>query len=256
LSTFTSYGPTGGSWQLVGLENYRGALSDTGLRIAFGNGILLALLTVPIEAALGLVLAIALRRPFHGRTLVRVLLLAPWLVSPIAAGVMWHFLYNSQVGMVAWLAAWLRGDVSSPLADPRWSLLAVAGAEIWRMAPLASFLLLPGVLAIPQDDLDYATLAGSPPWTTLWVVIVPHIRVLLLTVLLLLAGQSLNTFDTILVLTGGGPGQNTVTPALYAYQMAVGAHNWPLGVASSWLLVGLVFAAGSIYFLSLRGEVV
>src|SRR5438876_8056002 len=62
LSTVTNYGPTGGNWQIVGLENYRSALSDLGLRVAFGNGLLLALLTVPAEAGLGLILALALRR--------------------------------------------------------------------------------------------------------------------------------------------------------------------------------------------------
>jgi multiple sugar transport system permease protein len=214
LSTFTSYNPFATLWHLVGLANYRAILSDKSLESAFGNALLMAALAVPFELALGLGLALALRKPFPGRSLVRVLLLAPWLVSAMAAGVMWHFLFDSQVGITGWVAAWLGKNSSSPLADPHWALVSVAAVDAWRMMPLAAFLLLPGVLAVPQDELDYATLVGSPPWTTLRVVILPHLRVLLLTVLLLLVGEALTVFDSILVLTGGGPGSHTMTPAL------------------------------------------
>jgi multiple sugar transport system permease protein len=254
FNTFTDSTPFTRAWHFVGLDNYGAVLSDTTSRVAFLNALLLALITVPTEAALGLALAGLLRRPFAGRGLVRVLLLAPWLVSPIAAGVMWHFLYNGQVGLVGWIGGLFgaSGQATSPLGDLRWALPSVALVEVWRMAPLAAFLLLPGVLAVPQDDIDQATVMGSPLFTTWRVAIIPRIRVLLLTVLLLLVAQSLTTFDSILVLTGGGPGSNTLTPALYAYNLAVQTNNWPVGVAASWLLVALVLVVGSIYIRLLR----
>jgi len=247
LSTFTNYDPFGTAWHLVGLANYRSALSDRSLGSAFGNALIFTALAVPFEIALGLGLALALRRPFRGRSLVRALLLAPWLVSPMAAGVMWHFLFDSQVGLVGWVAAWLGVNSASPLADPHWALVSVAAVDAWRMMPLAAFLLLPGVLAVPHDELDYATLAGSPPWTTLLVVILPHLRVLLLTVLLLLVGEALTVFDSILVLTGGGPGSDTMTPALYSFDQVVDGHNWPQATAVSWLLLVLVLFVGFVY---------
>jgi multiple sugar transport system permease protein len=235
----------------VGLDNYQTVLSDRSLGSAFGNALIFTALAVPFEIALGLALALALRRPFPGRSLVRALLLAPWLVSPMAAGVMWHFLFDSQVGLAGWVAAWLGASSSSPLADPHWALVSVAAVDAWRMMPLAAFLLLPGVLAVPQDELDYATLAGSPPWTTLRVVIVPHLRVLLLTVLLLLVGEALTVFDSILVLTGGGPGSDTMTPALYSFDQVVDGHNWPQATTVSWLLLLLVLFVGFVYLGSL-----
>ncbi len=255
FNTFTDSTPAGGVWHFVGLGNYRAVLADSSVGAAFANALLLMLLAVPVEVVGGLWLAGLLRRPFPGRSLVRVLLLAPWLVSPIAAGVMWHFLYNSQVGLVGWVAGWFEaGGGSSPLADQRWALLSVALVEVWRMTPLAAFLLLPGVLAVPQEEFDQATVMGSPALTTWRVVVIPRIRVLLLTVLLLLVAQSVTTFDSILVLTGGGPGSHTITPALYAYSLVVDAHNWPLGTAASWLLVGLVLIIGVAYMALVRVE--
>ena len=72
--------------------------------------------------------------------------------------------------------------------------------------------------------------------------------------LLLLVAQSLTTFDSILVLTGGGPGSHTVTPALYAYGLVIEGHNWPLGTAASWLLVALVLIIGAVYMALVRVE--
>ena len=253
FNTFTDSTPEGKAWHIVGLANYRAVLADSTLGVAFGNALLLTLIAVPVEVIIGLALAGLLRRPFPGRSTVRVLLLAPWLVSPIAAGVMWHFLYNSQVGITGWANRLLGGNGGgSPLADPRWALLSVALVEVWRMAPLAAFLLLPGVSAVPQDDLDQATVMSSPLLTTWRVAIIPRIRALLLTVLLLLVAQSLTTFDGILVLTGGGPGSHTMTPALYAYTLAVETHNWPMGTAVSWLLLLAVLAVGAAYIRLLR----
>lgn len=246
-ATFTSYDPFGGAARLVGLANYRAVFADRSLRAAFGNALLLTVLAVPVELAGGLAVALALRRPFPGRSLVRIGLLAPWLVSPLAAGVLWHFLYNSQVGILGWATAWLGLPSASPLADLHWALPAVAAVEIWRMLPLAGFLLLPGVLAVPQDELDYATLLGCAAGTVVWVVILPRLRGLLLTVLLLLIGTTLTALDSILVLTGGGPGSRTVTPALYSYNLLVDGHNWPQATAVAWLLLGLVILVGGLY---------
>ncbi|HMA34068.1 MAG TPA: sugar ABC transporter permease [Chloroflexia bacterium] len=251
IGSFTDLGPSGGAGHFVGLANYRAVLADPSLGVAFGNAALLTALTAPIAIGTGLALALALRRPFRGRGLVRVLLLAPWLVSPIASGVLWHFLYNSQVGLLGWAAGW-SAAAPHPLADPHWALPAVAGVEVWRLAPLAGFLLLPGVLAVPQDDLDAATLAGSPARVTLLQVILPRLRGLLLTVLLLLIADSLTTFDGILVLTGGGPGSSTMVPALYSYTLAVTGHDWPQATTVAWLLLGLMLAVGAGYLRLLR----
>jgi len=255
FNTLTDSSPGANTWHFVGLENYRALFSDNTLGIAFGNALLLTLITVPTEAVGGLVIAGLLRRPFPGRSFVRALLLAPWLVSPLAAGVMWHFLYNTQVGLTGWIAGILGGATPpSPLSNPHLALPSVALVDIWRMTPLAAFLLLPGVLAVPQDEWDQAILMGLTVLTTWLVVVIPRIRLLLLTVLLLLIAQGLTTFDTIFVLTGGGPGSLTTTPALYAYGLAIQGHDWPLGSTASWLLAGLVLAIGAVYIVLARRE--
>jgi multiple sugar transport system permease protein len=183
-----------------------------------------------------------------GRALWRVLLLAPWLVSPIAGGVMWHFLFGGATGILDFAAGWFRlPDVASPIGDLRFALLAAIAVEVWRMAPFVSFLLLPGMLSIPKERWEEATLAGASRIQQIRHVAIPELRTLLLTVAMLLVGLSFGAFDTILILTGGGPGTATLTPALYSYSRAFQTNDWPVGAASGWLIAAGVIAVGVVY---------
>ena len=253
-SSFTDYGPAQGHLTLVGLRNYAAVVGNDEVRLAFRHIAIVALVTVPLELGIGFAVAYALRAPFRGRGLVRIVLLIPWLLSPIAVGVMWHFLYG-PAGMLDFAAAWLRlPAVPSPLALPRWALPAVIATEIWRKAPLAAFLLLPGVLGIPSEQWEHATLDGTPPAAQLRHILLPRLRPLLLTVALFLLGDTLGTFDSVWMMTGGGPGSKTLTPTLYSYQQAFGAYNWPFGIASAWVVVAAVLPLGLGYLALARPE--
>jgi len=251
-SSFTDYAPAERHLHVVGLQNYAATLENEDFRLAFRNVLVIVLVTVPAELGVGVAVAYSLRDRFRGRGLVRIILLVPWLLSPIAVGVMWHFLYGS-VGMLSYLAAWLRlPAVPSPLALPGWALAAVIATEIWRKAPLASFLLLPGVLAVPSEQWEHAMLEGVPLGSRIRQVLLPPLRPLLFTVTLLLLGDTLGTFDSVLMMTGGGPGSETLTPALYSFQQAFKAYNWPIGVASAWLIVAAVLPLGLAYLALVR----
>jgi ABC-type sugar transport system permease subunit len=248
FATFTTYSPFTTTIQLAGVANYAAVVQDPQFGAAIRNIAVFTTLAVPLELAVGFGIAYLLRRPMKGRALWRVLLLAPWLVSPIAGGVMWHFLFGGATGILDFAAGWLRlPDVASPIGDLRFALLAAIAVEVWRMAPFVSFLLLPGMLSIPKERWEEATLAGASRIQQIRHVAIPELRTLLLTVAMLLVGLSFGAFDTILILTGGGPGTATLTPALYSYGRAFQTHDWPVGAASGWLIAAGVIAVGVVY---------
>jgi multiple sugar transport system permease protein len=248
IATLSNYAPVQPSLEWVGLQNFGSIMADRTFGLAIRNVVVFTLGVVPLELVIGFGLASALRRPFRGRAMVRVVLLLPWLISPIASGVMWRFLLGAETGFPTYLLRTLGlPAVSSPLSQPGLALPAAMLVETWRVAPLVGFLLLPGLSAIPAERWEDARLDGLSWLATVRHVALPAMRPLMLAVTLLLIGGALATFDAILTMTSGGPGTDTLTPALYSYDQAFTFSNWPLGAASGWLIGGAVLAVGLAY---------
>ena len=234
ISSFTNYSPLQQHpVHVVGLENYARVFSEPEFPVSLRNITIFTIFTVSLELMLGVLLAYTLRVPFRGRSFVRVVLLLPWLVSPIANGVMWHYIFN-QPGF-------------PNLLGSSTALIVVMLVEVWRTAPFVTFLVLPGVLSIGQQNWDDATLLGLSSFTKLRFLVLPRLKTLLLSIGMLLVGQALGAFETILIFTGGGPGSATVTPGLYAYQSAIKTYDWTRGVPASWLIALAVLVVGIIY---------
>ncbi|MGE5139564.1 MAG: ABC transporter permease subunit [Rudaea sp.] len=229
-------------------------VSDSEYRSAWRNLLTFALVAVPLELALGLAIA-WLIRPTRWRAALRVLLLVPWLISPVANGVMWHFLFSRQSGLVSYLAAAAGAPgMPSPLAVPGTALAAAIATDVWRQAPLAAFLILPALISIPVERWEQADLEGASIYVRLTQIVLPALRPLLLMVTLLLFGLTAGNFDSVLVMTAGGPGSATVVPALYSYRKAFAQNDWPAGTASAWVIAGVVLLAGVLYIWLSRRE--
>jgi multiple sugar transport system permease protein len=255
FATFTTYSPFTTTVRFSGLANYAAVIQDPVYGAAIRNIAVFTAAAVPLELVLGFGIAYLLRGQIKGRAMWRVLLLAPWLVSPIAGGVMWHFLFGGATGILNFATGWLGlPDFPSPIGDLRLALLAATAVEVWRVAPFVTFLLLPGLASIPKERWEEATLAGASWIQQVVRVALPELRTLLLTVAMLLVGLSLGAFDTILILTGGGPGTATLTPALYSYGRAFQTNDWPVGAASGWLIAAGVIAVGVVYLRLARGR--
>ena len=253
ITSFTNYVPFQKlTLRFVGFSNYARILNDSDFRAAIANVSVFVIASVAVELLLGIAIAYVLRKPFRGRPLVRFILLIPWLVSPVANGVMWHYLFNTENGLVNFLPAALGlPHPPSPLSSGL-ALIAAMSIEIWRKTPLVSFLVLPGIVAIPAVQWDQAELEGLSPIARMRHIVLPRLRVLLLTVGLLLTGDALGTSDSIVILTGGGPGSETMLPGLYSYRQAFQTFDWTGGSTSAWLIMAAVLIVGVVYVLLLR----
>jgi multiple sugar transport system permease protein len=255
-ATLTNYAPAQPAIRWVGLHNFEALLADRSFAAAVRNIAVFSVLAVPLELVVGFGLAYLLRRPFRGRAAVRMMLLLPWLVSPVASGVMWHFLLGSETGFLNYAVRSLGlPSLPSPLSQHGLALLTVVLVESWRVAPLVAFLLLPSLIAIPHERWEDALLDGLATIGKIRHVALAAIKPLILAVTMLLIGGALATFDSVLTMTGGGPGSETVTPALYSHDKAFTFSNWPAGAASGWLIGGAVLLAGLVYLrLASRSE--
>jgi sorbitol/mannitol transport system permease protein len=199
----------------AGLSNYKTVFTDSRLRDAVVNTIVLTASVVIISTLLGLVLAILLDRRFPGRGLARTLLIAPFLVMPVAAALLWkHALYNPDYGLLNGTlnAVWkLFGADEGPTLDyvSGHPMPAVVAALVWQWTPFMMLILLAGLQSQPGDVLEAARLDRANAVQTFRFITLPHLRRYIELSVLLGSIYVLQTFDAIFTITQGGPGSKT-----------------------------------------------
>ncbi len=204
-----------GEQSFAGLSNYATVFTDERLRVAVWNTIVLTVSIVVVSVLIGLVLALLLDRTFPGRGFVRTILIAPFLVMPVAAALIWkHAIYNPSYGLLNGLLGMvggLFGADSPPTIDwvsstPK---LAVIAALVWQWTPFMMLILLAGLQSQPTDVLEAAKVDGASSVQTFRFVTLPHLRQYIELATLLGSIYVVQTFDAIFTITQGGPGTAT-----------------------------------------------
>jgi len=244
LSAVSRYG------RFIGLENYVTVLEpDSGLFPALWRTALFVLVVVPVEFALGLLMALALNREFASRRIWVTLLLLPTMIAPVVVGLIWDFLLMPQFGLFTWVMNQLGLFQEAPVfSQPVSAFLAIAIIDVWEWTPFMMLFMLAGLLGMPQDPIEAAQIDGASAWKIFWHVQLPLLKPMIVVALLFRAIDASKIFEVIFVLTGGGPGTTTELISIYAQR--VGFQNWELGDASAiCLLLGFVsLLAASLFY--------
>ncbi|MEP7738083.1 sugar ABC transporter permease [Nocardioides sp. 31GB23] len=199
----------------AGFDNYRTVFTDSRLRDAVVNTMVLTVSVVLISLVLGLVLAILLDRRFPGRGLARTLLIAPFLVMPVASALIWkHALYNPDYGLFNGALNWvwrLFGAEEGPVIDyvSTTPMPAVIAALVWQWTPFMMLILLAGLQSQPGDVVEAAKIDRASGIQTFRYITLPHLRRYIELSILLGSIYVLQTFDAIFTITQGGPGSAT-----------------------------------------------
>ena len=171
--------------------------------------------TVALELALGLAIALILVKPFRGRGLVRAAVLIPWAL-PMA----WRWIFNADYGVIGDVMFRL-GLSATPkipwLADPFYAFWACVLADVWKTTPFMAILLMSAMASIPGELYEAAAIDGAGPVRRFFLITLPLLKPTILVALIFRAIGAFGIFDLIWVLTGGGPGGKTQTIALYVY---------------------------------------
>ncbi|GAA3589658.1 sugar ABC transporter permease [Kineosporia mesophila] len=199
----------------VGFDNYKTVFTDERLRSAVINTITLTVGTVGISLLLGLGLAVLLDRKFPGRGLARTLLIAPFLIMPVASALLWkHALYNPTYGLFNGTinAVWkLFGADHGPTIDfvSSYPMPSVIAALVWQWTPFMMLILLAGLQAQPTDILEAARVDGANGVKIFRYITLPHMRQYIELSTLLGAIYIVQQFDAVFSITQGGPGSAT-----------------------------------------------
>ncbi|QTZ95861.1 sugar ABC transporter permease [Streptomyces auratus AGR0001] len=233
----------------AGFDNYRAVFTDPALRSAVGTTILLTVTVVLVSLLLGLGLALLLDRRFHGRGLVRTLLITPFLIVPVAAALLWkHALFNTSYGLLNGALTWLWGLFGSDSPpQPDWMtsapLAAVEVTLIWQWTPFMMLILLAGLQSQPADAVEAALVDGASAFDIFRYLTLPHLRRYLELAALLGTIYLVQNFDAVFTLTSGGLG--TANLPYTIYQTFYQAHDYGLASAQGVVVVicSLIVAA-------------
>ena len=231
--------------EFAGFSNYVEVLTNADLRQAIFTTIVLTVSVVLASLVIGLVLALLLDKKFIGRGLARTLLIAPFLVVPVAAALVWkHALLNPTYGLINGILTWvwsLFGSSTPPQPDllSQAPLTAVILSLVWQWTPFMMLILLAGLQSRPMDTVEAAQMDGASPWEIFRHLTLPHLRQYLELGGLLGAIYIVQNFDAVFTLTSGGLGTANLPYSIY--QTFYFANEYGLASAT-----GVVVVIGTI----------
>jgi trehalose/maltose transport system permease protein len=240
--------------RFIGLDNYRSLLADPDWWQAVRNTLLFATVSVAIETALGLLMAVVLDAHFRGRSLLRATIIIPWAIPTVVSAKIWAWMLHDQFGVVNDLL--LRfGIINRPLAwiaDSGLAMASVISVDVWKTTPFMALLSLAALQLVPRHCHEAALLDGVHPVRFFFKVTLPLIAPALGAAMLFRFLDAVRVFDLIYVLTSNS--RSTATIAVYARQQMVEFQDVGYGSAAASLLFVIVTGATIIYLAFTRGR--
>ncbi|HIV89467.1 MAG: carbohydrate ABC transporter permease [Ruthenibacterium sp.] len=248
--SFTDYDMFG-TPEWVGLENYIKAFTnDEYFYQYFGNTFYFAIVLVPVVLVISLFLAILINKKVGKLTKAyRVALFLPSITSTVAVSMVWLWIFNPDMGILNnFLTAIGFHNPPMWLSDPEWSKPALIIMRVWQMSGYYMLLFLAGLQTIPETLYEAAEVDGASSWQRFTRITVPMLSNTTFVVVILLIIESFNMFESIFVMTEGGPLGSTSTIMYYIYEQGFMSYNMGYASALAWIFFALILVFTLIQF--------
>ena len=206
------------------------------------------LINIVLQTILAVAIAVLMHRLTQS-TVVRGLILLPFLISNVIAALVWFWLLDYQIGLVNGFIAAIGFDKIPFFGDAAWAIPTVAVVNVWRHMGYTALLVFAGLQTIPGYVYEAASVDGSTEWKSFWRITLPLLRPILALVLVITVTGSFQVFDTVAVTTKGGPGNASRVMQYYIYQK--GFTEGQFGYASA-LSVILFIILATVALIQLR----
>ncbi len=230
----------------VGLQNYLAVLRNEVFTDALMHNLIIVVLSIVVQLPLGLAIALLLNRRMRGQGMLRTIIFVPYVLAEVIAGVVWFQLLQPQYGVVDNLteAVGLSGPEQGWLGTPGLALYTVLAVLTWKYLGLAVLLFLAGLQGVPEELSEAAQIDGASWWQTQRRITIPLLGPTIRMWAFLSMIGSLQLFDMVWILTGGGPANATTTMATFLVNEGTKRQNYGIAAAASVVLfvVALVLA--------------
>ncbi len=233
----------------VGFDNYARVLGSESFWTSLGISARFTVTCVVLHLALGLGLALLLQSVGRGRTVLRLVLLTPWMVAPAIAATIWLWLFEPNFGVLNYLLGLVgfSQEGQSWLGEPASAFGAAVAVDVWRGTPFVMLLLSAGLQTIPREQYEAAMLDGASATQQFRHVTLPNIAYIVAVATTLDTINTVRQFDIIAVLTGGGPAGATEVLPVLLYNTGFRANDLGSAAAIGVLLLVVVLALASLH---------
>jgi multiple sugar transport system permease protein len=232
----------GGERRWVGLGNYETLFSDARFGWAVLRTLFYTALAVVLPMLFGLAAALAFHRKFPLRGLARTVFILPMMATPVAVALVWTMMFHPQLGVLNWLLVQVGLPPSLWVYSADTVIPTLVMVEVWHWTPLVMLLLLGGLASLPVDPYEAAKIDGASPWQSFRHITLPLLAPFIVVALIIRTIDALKAFDTIYVITQGGPGQASETINIFLYLQAFAFYN--VGYASAVVVVFFILILG------------
>ncbi|HEY8463410.1 MAG TPA: sugar ABC transporter permease [Bacillota bacterium] len=218
-ASFSTWNLGSSSWpKLSGIGNYLKLVTDEYFFNALKVTSIFTTVSLLLEISLGILVALMLYRKFKGRGILRSFILIPMMITPSVIGLIWRIMLNSDFGIINYLFSCFGINAPAWLASTSTALGCIIVVDVWEWTPFVALSVLAALQTRSQDQVESALIDGAGPVKIFRYVTFPHIQPVLYIAASFRLGALLRWFDTIYVMTAGGPGRATENLPMYIYQ--------------------------------------
>ena len=228
----------GASAHFVGFGNYAALATNQRFAEAILHTFYFTALAVILPLVLGTAAAMIFHREFPLRGVLRGVFIMPMMATPVAVALVWTMMFHPQQGVLNYLLSLVGLPPSLWVYSPTLVIPSLVLVEIWHWTPLVMLIVLGGLAALPTEPYESARLDGATEWQLFRHITLPLVAPFIVVAAVIRTIDALKTFDTIYVITGGGPGTASETINLYLYLQAFAFYN--IGSASAVVVVFFV----------------
>jgi sn-glycerol 3-phosphate transport system permease protein len=236
------------STEFVGMANFERLFDDPSYLASFKVTALFSVMVAGFGLVIALLLAVMANRVLRGASVYKTLLIWPYAVAPVVAGVLWLFMFASPYGVVAYALRWMGMDWNH-LLNADHALALIVMAAVWKQISYNFLFFLAGLQSIPQSLIEAATIDGASPWRRFWTIVFPLLSPT--TFFLLVINIVYAFFDTFAIVdatTHGGPGKDTAILVYKVYYDGFKALDMGGSAAQSVILMGIVIGLTVLQF--------
>jgi multiple sugar transport system permease protein len=204
--------------QFIGLENYRLAFAAPETYSTLITTIQLMVVGLAFQIPLGILLAVVLHETLKGSKFFRSILIVPMLLTPVAVGLIFRFMFDTDIGVINWALNQIGVEGVNWLGARNTALLAIIIVDSWQSVPFVMLLMLAALAGIPSSIYEAALVDGANRIQTFFRITLPLVVPTLLVLTMIKIMDFLKLFDTLFILTRGGPGNETTTLGLWTYK--------------------------------------